>query len=60
MIRVLCGWLADRLEGGGRLQKPETLLEDAAPLSFLTDAKAEGGRARIGGFLELVGALGFR
>ena len=41
MVRVLCGWLADRLESGGRLQKPEPLLEGAAPLSFFTDAKAE-------------------
>ena len=48
MIRVLCGWLAERLENGGRLQKPEP------PLSFFTDAKAEDGRAWIGGFLELV------
>ena len=38
----------------GRLQKPELLLEGAAPLSFFTDAKAEDGRAWIGGFLELV------
>ena len=53
MIRVLCGWLAERLENGGRL-KPEPLLEGAAPLSFFTDAKAEDGRAWIGGFLELV------
>ena len=53
MVRVLCGWL-DRLESGGRLQKPEPLLEGAAPLSFFTDAKAEAGRAWIGGFLELV------
>ncbi|OLQ05332.1 hypothetical protein AK812_SmicGene11523 [Symbiodinium microadriaticum] len=52
MVRVLCGWLADRPESGGRLQKP--LLEGAAPLSFFTDAKAEAGRAWIGGFLELV------
>ena len=41
MIRVLCGWLAERLENGGRLQKPEPLQEGAAPLSFFTDAKAE-------------------
>ena len=54
MIRVLCGWLAERLENGGRLQKPEPLLEGAAPLSFFTDAKAEDGRAWIGGFFELV------
>ena len=45
---------ADRLESGGRLQKPEPLLEGATPLSFFTDAKAEAGRAWIGGFLELV------
>ena len=32
MLRVLCGWLADRLESGGRLQKPEPLLEGEAPL----------------------------
>ena len=50
MVRVLCGWLADRLESGGRLQKPEPLLEGEAPLSFFTDAKAEAGRAWIGGF----------
>ena len=54
MVRVLCGWLADRLDSGGRLQKPEPLLEGGAPLSFFTDAKAEAGRAWIGGFLELV------
>ena len=54
MIRVLCGWLAERLESGGRLQKPEPLLEGATPLTFFTNAKAEDGRAWIGGFLELV------
>ena len=54
MVRVLCGWLADRLESGGRLQKPEPLLDGEAPLSFFTDAKAEAGRAWVGGFLELV------
>ena len=54
MIRVLCGWLAERLDNGGRLQKPEPLLEGAAPLSFFTDAKAQDGRAWIRGFLELV------
>ena len=53
MVRVLCGWLAERLESGGRLQKPEPLLEGAAPLSFFTDAKAEDGRVWVGGFLEL-------
>ena len=50
MIRVLCGWLAERLENGERLQKPEPLLEGATPLSFFT---AEHGRACIGGFLEV-------
>ena len=49
MIRVLCGWLAERLENTGRLQKPEPLLEGAAPLSFFTDAKAEDGRATLVG-----------
>ena len=53
MVRVLCGWLADRLAGGDRLQRPP-LLEGGAPLSFFTDAKAEAGRAWIGGFWELV------
>ena len=54
MIRVLCGWLAHRLKNGGQVLKPEPLLEGAAPLNFFTDAKAEDGRAWIGGFLELV------
>ena len=54
MVRVLCGWLADRLESGGRLQQPEPLLDGEAPLSFFTDAKAEAGRAWVGGLLELV------
>ena len=31
MVRVLCGWVADRLQSGGRPQKPEPLLEGAAP-----------------------------
>ncbi|CAE7794108.1 unnamed protein product [Symbiodinium sp. CCMP2456] len=46
--------LAERLESGGRLQKPEPLLEGAAPLSFFTDAKGEEGRVWVGGFLGLV------
>ena len=46
--------LADRLQSGGRLQRPAPLLEGSAPLSFFTDAKAKDGRAWIGGFLELV------
>ncbi|CAE7420883.1 pikAI [Symbiodinium sp. CCMP2456] len=41
MVRVLCGWQAGRLESGGRQQKPQPLLEGAAPLSFFTDTKAE-------------------
>ncbi|CAE7693021.1 DSK1, partial [Symbiodinium necroappetens] len=54
MLRVLCLWLAERLEAGGRLQRPAPLVEEAAPLSFFTDAKAEAGKAWIGDFLELV------
>eukprot|EP00439_Symbiodinium_sp_Y106_P034280 s5728_g4.t1 len=44
----------DQDPGPGRLQKPEPLVEGAAPLCFFTDAKADDGRAWIGGFLELV------
>ncbi|CAE7515799.1 unnamed protein product [Symbiodinium sp. KB8] len=56
MIRVLCGWLADRLEGGGRLQKFETLLEDAAPLrgpplGFREDAQKTS-RVAIRGYTD--------
>ena len=54
MLRVLCRWLAGRLAEGGRLQTPAPLVGEEAPLSFFTDAKAEAGRAWIGGFLELV------
>ena len=54
MLRVLCLWLAERLEAGGRLQRPAPLVEEGTPLSFFTDAKAEAGKAWIGGFLELV------
>ena len=50
MIKVLFGWLADRLETGDRLQTPPGN-ED---LVFFTDAKAANGRAWIGGFLEMV------
>ena len=54
MLRVLGSWIADLLEQGDRLQKPVPLEVTAEPLSFFTDAKAEEGRAWIGGFLELV------
>ena len=47
------GWLADRFEGGDRLQKPDMGVQGAIPLVFYTDAKAEDGRAWIGGFLEI-------
>ena len=50
-IRVLMGWLANRLEGGERLQRPDVGVQGAIPLVFYTDAKAEDGRAWIGGFL---------
>ncbi|CAE7312401.1 abhd17c, partial [Symbiodinium microadriaticum] len=58
MLRVLCLWLAERLEAGGRLQRPAPLVEEGTPLSFFTDAKAEAGKAWIGGFLELVPGQG--
>ena len=44
MLRVFMGWLADRLEGGDRLQKPDTEVQGAICLVFYTDAKAENGR----------------
>ena len=57
MLRVLMSWLADRLEGGDRLQKPDMGVQGAIPLVFYThakaDAKAEDGRAWIGGFLDI-------
>ena len=53
MLRVLLSWLADRLEGGDRLQKPDVGVQGAIPLIFYTDAKAEDGKAWIGGFLEV-------
>ena len=40
MLRVLMSWLADRLEGGDRLQKPDMGVQEAIPLVFYTDAKA--------------------
>ena len=50
MLRVLMSWLADRMEGGDRLQKPDMGVQGAIPLVFYTDAEAEDGRAWIGGF----------
>ena len=53
MLRVLMSWLADRLERGARLHRPDTGVQGAILLVFYTDAKAEDGRAWIGGFLEI-------
>ena len=46
-------WLADRLEKGDRLQRPLRPPRGDTAISFFTDAKAEDGRAWIGGFLEI-------
>ena len=54
MIRVLCLWLAERLEGCDRLQAPSKLSTETVGPRFFTDAKAADGRAWIGGFLEIV------
>ncbi len=53
MLRVIFNWLADRLEGGDRLQRPSRPPSGDQALSFFTDAKAENGRAWVGGFLEI-------
>ena len=53
MLRVLFSWLADRFEKGDRLQRPLRPPRGEPPLTFFTDAKAENGRAWIGGFLEI-------
>ena len=53
MLRVLMSWLANRLEGGERLQRPDVGVQGAIPLVFYTDARAEDGRAWIGGFLDI-------
>ena len=37
---------------GGRLRRPDVGVEGDIPLSFYTDAKAENGRAWVGGLLE--------
>ena len=52
MLSVLLSWLADRLEGGARLQRPDTGVQGTIPLVFYTDAKADDGRAWVGGFLR--------
>ena len=54
MLTIIFSWLADRLEGGDRLQRPSRPPSDNHGLSFFTDAKAEDGRAWVGGFLEIV------
>ena len=54
MLRIIFSWLADRLEGGDRLQRPSRPPSDNPGLAFFTDAKAEDGRAWVGGFLEIV------
>ena len=54
MIRVLCLWLAERLEGCDRLQAPSKLTTELVGPRFFIDAKAADGRAWIGGFLEIV------
>ena len=54
MIRVLCLWLAERLEGNDRLQAPSKLSTELVGPRFFTDAKAADGRAWVGGFLEVV------
>ena len=48
MLRVLFTWLADRLEGGDRLQRP------LRPVRKDCCVPAENGRAWIGGFLQIV------
>ena len=53
MLKVLFSWLAaDRLEGGDRLQPPSR--SPCGDLGLSLDAKAEDGRAWVGGFLEIV------
>ena len=53
MVRVLAAWLAGRLAGGDRLQRPSLPIQGQAPMNFYTDAKAEDERAWVGGFLEV-------
>ncbi|CAE7463581.1 unnamed protein product, partial [Symbiodinium pilosum] len=53
MIRVILRWLAERFQEGGRLQEPMTLTEASGnvELTFFSGAKAEDGRAYVGGYL---------
>ena len=48
-IAVILRWIAKRLSEGGRLQPPPSLKGEPREL-FRTDAKAEAGRAFIGGW----------
>ena len=48
-IKVLFCWLADRLETGDRVQRPARPPAGDEKLVFFTGAKAEDGRAWIGG-----------
>ena len=57
MLRLLMSWLADRLEGGERLQRPDVGVQGAIPLVFYTDAKADDGRAWMGASLTYPGML---
>ena len=57
MIRVLCLWLAERLEGNDRLQASSKLVKELVGPRFFMDAQAEG---RAWGFLKVVeGCQGF-
>lgn len=48
-IAVLLTWISRRFSEGGRLQSPPVLKEEPVEL-FRADAKAEGGKAFIGGW----------
>ena len=48
-IRLILGWYRVRLEGAGRVQATPSIPIDRGEL-FRSDAKAEGGRATIGGW----------
>ena len=48
-IRLWLEWIARKYRAGGRLQQVELLTGDIGEL-FRTDAKAEGGRATVGGW----------
>ena len=54
MIRVILKWLAESFGEGGRLQEPMSMARGhgkAEPTMF-SDAKAEDGRAYVGGYLR--------